>query len=113
MEFKSSLTSCNFIRHKYGGCNFQIIFTKIKDDVEIRFANGDRILEEDEDFNQYRSIIKDSEHEEFFENIKQFLKMSKYTTINLYGEIYGEIQKRIKYLTLYLIVYIVMMLVFL
>ena len=86
------------VQHKYDGSNFQIMFIKFDNCIKIKFASRNRILEKD--FNNHFCITKDKEHVDFFENIRNFLKSSKYTTINLYGEIYGHVQKRIKYIDL-------------
>ena len=95
---KTSNDDIYVAQHKYDGSNFQIMFTKFDDFIKINFASRNKILTEEQDFNQHRSITTDAVHEEFFENIKKFLKSSKYTTINLYGEIYGHVFKRIKYI---------------
>jgi hypothetical protein len=103
MNEKPEFAKCQFVvQHKYDGSNFQIIFEK---DVEngnqvqpVRFASRNCILEEHENFNNFKGLIVKDPYKTMLENIRKFFAEStELTNLNLYGEIYGNVIKRINY----------------
>lgn len=88
-------------QHKYDGSNFQVIFVKIQNqdstEIDIQFASRNCLLEDGNNFNNYKEILKEQIHKNALENVKKFFVESKYERINLFGEIYGKVQNRIKY----------------
>jgi hypothetical protein len=94
---------CQFVvQHKYDGSNFQVIFEKnTENNNEVRpfrFASRNCILEEHENFNNFKSLIVKDPYKKMLENVKKhFAATPDLTCLNLYGEIYGKVIKRINY----------------
>ncbi|CAF0893427.1 unnamed protein product [Brachionus calyciflorus] len=89
--------------HKYDGSNFQIILSKVlneetkTNELVISYASRNCVLTEDQDFNNFRTILKEDIHVKALENVKKYFLESDLKCLNLFGEIYGKVQKRIKY----------------
>ena len=94
-------------QHKYDGSNFQIIFEKKSTEMTgddskvfkpIQFGSRNCLLEENENFNNYKSVIKKEPFIKMLSNIEKYLNENPdLQSINLYGEIYGKVIKRINY----------------
>lgn len=91
------LTEKFIVQHKYDGANFQIIFQK--NTKEFKFGSRNLLLEQGDNFFNYKEIIKMPEYVEMLQNVQKYLDSSEsLNEINLFGEIYGNgVQNRIKY----------------
>jgi hypothetical protein len=94
---------CQFeAQHKYDGSNFQIIFEKDPEDKNkikpICFASRNCILEDDQDFNGFKSLILKDPYKTMLEKVSKFFAdSSNLKILNLYGEIFGNVIKRVDY----------------
>jgi Rnl2 family RNA ligase len=82
------------LTEKIDGSNFQIYISK---NGEVFFGKRTALLEEDESFFDYKTVIKNNQN--VIDSFINYIKDTDYSYIRLYGELFGEgVQKRINYI---------------
>lgn len=75
------------VEHKIDGRNFQIIFKKNGNTIDVYYGSRNAMVTKDNDWFKFQDTI--SKYSKMIENLKKYLYESTYHQINLYGELYG------------------------